>query len=402
MAANENNQTVGILGAGTMGAGIAQVAAMHGWAVHLMDVNPEIAARAIHTIRQQLDRLVEKGKIAPERRDDAISRLVAATSPREMAGASLIIEAVVEDLDAKVDALMPVIRAARLDAAIASNTSSLSIARLGESLGQPRRTVGMHFFNPAPILPLVEIISGTKSDPSVVDRVFEIARSWGKTAVRAKDTPGFIVNRIARPYYLEAWRILEDGYADAATIDGAMRKLGGFKMGPLELTDMIGQDVNTATTRSVWEQLGKPARLAPSVAQEGLVAQGHLGRKTGRGAYSHAAQPPVPAVQIAPRPLPSAPPLWNAVNEFVARATDVRGEPAEQYAFARVLVGVIDEARRARDEGVAKAGDIDTALKLATSYPRGPLEWAEQIGWSACDALIDHLGRGGKIAGGLR
>ena len=203
--------TIGIIGAGTMGAGIAQVAATAGWTVQLIDVDEATVRTAIDGVRRRLDRLVEKDHLTAEQRDDIANRLRAATGPDSFPSSRLVIEAVVEDLDAKVNALRSVIHALSNDTIIATNTSSLSISRLGQAIGQGRRTVGMHFFNPAPLMKLVEIVRGDETDQAVIDDAARIATDWGKTAVRAKDTPGFIVNRVARPFYLEAWRIVQDG-----------------------------------------------------------------------------------------------------------------------------------------------------------------------------------------------
>ncbi|MCH8211205.1 MAG: 3-hydroxyacyl-CoA dehydrogenase, partial [Planctomycetes bacterium] len=282
--------------------------------------------------------------------------------------------------------------ALRGDCIIATNTSSLSITKIGETIGQPHRTVGMHFFNPAPIMKLVEVIQGAETDPAVVDRVAEIAVGWGKKVARAADVPGFIVNHVARPYYLEAFRILEDGYASPDVIDGAMKSLGGFRMGPLELTDFIGQDVNTATTRSVWEQLDRPALLTPSQLQETLVADGYLGRKTGRGVYDYGGDEPVVTLRVDHRSLEMTAELREAASGFVRKATNEAGDELEEYIFARILVALITQAKLANERGVAEKADIDTALKYGVNYPKGPFEWADQIGPERVNALKGALG----------
>ncbi len=382
---------VGIIGTGTMGTGIAQVAALAGFSVQLMDLEEETVQKAIENVRQKLDRMAEKGRLTSEQRDEAAARLHPALKPEDLADCDLIIEAIIESLDAKTSMFKQVLPHLREDAIIASNTSSLSISAIGEAIGQPHRVVGMHFFNPAPLMPLVEVISGKRSDPKLVQRAVLIAEAWGKTVARANDTPGFIVNRVARPFYLEAWRILEDRMANVDEIDEAMRSLGGFRMGPFELTDLIGQDVNTATTDSVWKQLGKPARLAPSSMQTQIVKEGHLGRKTGRGAYIHDGNDPRPAIAIDK--IDFAPParITDAVERFVEGATEQIGSPLEKYIFARVLVAIVNEAAWAISDSVADRANIDTAMKLGTNYPKGPLEWAEQIGHSAVGELLDAL-----------
>jgi 3-hydroxybutyryl-CoA dehydrogenase len=380
----ERTNTVGIIGAGTMGAGIAQVAATHGWNAIVCDVSEEISRKAVAAINAQLDKLVEKGKLAREARDEAAPRLRTVANVNDLRDCDLVIEAIVENLDVKVSVLKPLAAAISRDTIIATNTSSLSVTKIGDAIALPCRTIGMHFFNPAPILKLVEVIPGQHTDRPVIERAMQIARDWGKTPVRAKDTPGFIVNRVARPYYLEAFRILEDGIAPPSMIDQAMRELGGFRMGPLELTDLIGQDINTATTRSVWEQLGRPPRLAPSQLQESLVAQGHLGRKTGQGAYRYDIDPPQAAIRVTiPRePLAASRELIQATSEFADEAAieHQSTQPLSQYVFARILAAIINECDWAVHDGVASPGDIDTALKLATNYPKGPLEWRDEIG----------------------
>ncbi len=377
--------TVGIVGAGTMGAGIAQVAAQAGWDVMLSDVDAATVDRAIAGVRAGLDRLVEKGRLGAAERDAAAGRLRAAAGPASFAGCALLLEAVVEVFEVKVEALEPLLGVVSREAIIATNTSSLPVTRLGERLGQAHRTVGMHFFNPAPVMKLVEIVVGPRTDPAVADRAAAIAEGWGKVVVRAADVPGFIVNQVARPYYLEAFRVLEEGWAGPETIDAAMRDLGGFRMGPLELTDLIGQDVNAATTRQVWERLGRPEALRPSPLQERLVEQGHLGRKTGRGVYSYASDPPVPAVTVDRRRPRLSRELLDAVEAFAG------GRELEQAIFARILASVIDRAARAEATGVASRRDIDTALRHGANYPRGPFEWAEQIGREVCERLLRAL-----------
>jgi 3-hydroxybutyryl-CoA dehydrogenase len=388
-----------ILGAGAMGAGIAQVAAGAGLKVLLRDVNDDAVVRAISGIASQLDRLLEQGKLQRAERDAIIARIHSATEAASLQGCELLIEAIIEDFDIKVRVLRDLIPHLRPDCIIASNTSSLSITKIGEAIGAPQRTVGMHFFNPAPVMKLVEVVAGSKSDRAIVDRVAEIARTWGKIVARANDVPGFIVNHVARPYYLEAFRILEDGIAPPDEIDRVMRELGGFRMGPLELTDLIGQDVNAATTRSVWEQLGKPPLLAPSRLQEQLVREGHLGRKTKRGVYDYSVEPPIPAIRPEKRCSEVPASLRLAASEFAGRAISDRAHPADsrwltaesQFIFSRILIAIIAQAHHALARGVASREDIDTAMKFGVNYPKGPFEWTKQIGGERCIALMDAL-----------
>jgi 3-hydroxybutyryl-CoA dehydrogenase len=406
---------VAIVGSGTMGAGIAQVAAQSGWIVRLMDVNEETVRRSIAGIGRVLDRAVEKGKLGTAERDETFSRLHVATQPADVADCDLIIEAVVEDLDTKHKVLAPLVAAAPAQAIIASNTSSLSITKIasgieateGRSSSVRTRFVGMHFFNPVPLMPLVEIIAGDQSDPVVVQRAFEIAADWGKTCVRAKDTPGFIVNRVARGFYLEALRMLDEGVSGVDETDRALRTLGGFRMGPFELMDLIGIDVNYAVTSSVWEQLGRPPRLAPHPIQKSLVDRNLVGRKSKQGFYSYQTEHPVPAVPVDRRTFELPESVYNATRRFVdgalglakpdeartlAKTTDVNtGSITEQYVLARVLAAIINEAAIARDEGVASTADIDTAMKLGTNYPQGPFAWAERIGRHTSASMLRAL-----------
>jgi len=387
--------TVLILGAGTMGAGIAQIAAMHGWNVLLRDVDVATAQRGIEGIRAQLDRLVVKGKITGPARDEALARLQACDVHTDLSYASLVIEAIVENIDIKSRVLRELLMHVNDDCIIATNTSSLSVSAIGEAIEQPQRTVGMHFFNPAPIMKLVEVIAGVHTSPAIVDRVEAIAQSWGKTTARCADVPGFIVNHVARPYYLEAFRIVEDGFAPPDVIDNAMKTIGGFRMGPFELTDLIGQDVNTATSRSVWEQLGKPPLLKPSALQESLVSAGHLGRKTKRGVYDYSGESPVMAIEaLTPSDgLVTQSNVASAVDAFVVAAVDggKDASPVERYVFARILAALIAQAHIAHERGVATADAIDTAMKFGVNYPKGPFEWTQQISPGTVCNLLESL-----------
>jgi 3-hydroxybutyryl-CoA dehydrogenase len=383
--------TVGIIGAGTMGAGIAQVAALHGWNVEMLDLDRSTVERAIESVNGRIDRLVEKGKIDLAEADRARFRLRVANGPAAFEPCELVIEAVIEDLDAKAAALAPILAVVDQKTIIATNTSSLSIAAIGERLRIADRTVGMHFFNPAPLLKLVEIIPGRGTEPAVTDRVEAIAQSWGKTTARAADLPGFIVNHVARPYYLEAFRLVEAKLARPAEIDATMRR-AGFRMGPLTLTDLIGQDVNAATTRSVWARLGEPPLLAPSTLQEKLVTDGHLGRKTGEGVYRYqAGKDPTPAVKILPRRLRLSRAHRAAVEAFAANAVDEPGELRDQFVVARILAGLMVQATHAVERRVGDREAIDTALQYGTNYPMGPFAWMDRVGPDTCLALFAAL-----------
>ncbi|MFD8971838.1 3-hydroxyacyl-CoA dehydrogenase [Streptomyces sp. NPDC059593] len=321
------DRTVAVVGTGTMGQGIAQVALVAGHPVRLYDSAPGRAGEAVAGLTARLDRLVEKGRMDAAAREAAVGRLHAAEELGELADAALVVEAIVEHLPVKQQLFADLEKVVGDDTVLATNTSSLSVTAIAGGLRLPGRFVGLHFFNPAPLLPLVEVVSGFATDADVATRAYETMKGWGKTPVRCADTPGFIVNRVARPFYAEALRVYEEGAADPATIDAALRECGGFRMGPFELTDLIGQDVNEAVTRSVWESFYQDPKFTPSLAQRRLVESGRLGRKSGHGWFSYA--------EGAERPEPhNAPPA-----EAPARIT-VRGDlgPAEP------LVGLFEEA----------------------------------------------------------
>jgi 3-hydroxybutyryl-CoA dehydrogenase len=384
-------KSIGVIGAGTMGAGIAQSAAHAGWPVLLYDINQMLVDQAKESITKRFARLVEKSRITEEEAAYCQERITITTCLDDLSNCDLIIEAIVEDFDVKTKVLKGVGDVAP-NAILATNTSSLSVSELGSVCGFPERVVGMHFFNPAPIMPLVEVICGKETSESAVQRATLLAEAWGKTVVHVSDTPGFIVNRVARPYYLESWRIVEDGIASVDLIDNSMQSLGEFRMGPFMLTDLIGQDINVATTRSVWNRLGNPSRLAPSAKQESLVQRGNLGRKTGCGAYAHDDKDNiVPAILTEIVELEVSDRLATAIGEFCLEGSCTGGYKIEQYIFARILGGIMNEAMWAVTEGVASAKDIDTAMKLGTNYPQGPLEWAENIGLDKVHNLLIAL-----------
>ncbi|MEU0248121.1 3-hydroxyacyl-CoA dehydrogenase [Streptomyces sp. NPDC006235] len=287
MTALDLSSPVAVVGTGTMGQGIAQVALVAGHPVRLYDALPGRAGEAADAIGARLDRLVEKDRLTGADRDAARARLLPAESLSELADCALVVEAVLERLDVKQELFRELEDIVDDDCLLATNTSSLSVTAVAGALRVPGRCVGLHFFNPAPLLPLVEVVSGFATDVTYATRAYETARAWGKTPVACADTPGFIVNRIARPFYAEAFAVYEAQGADPATIDAVLRESGGFKMGAFELTDLIGQDVNEAVTRSVWESFFQDVRFTPSLAQRRLVESGRLGRKTGHGWYDH-------------------------------------------------------------------------------------------------------------------
>ncbi|MFD7694437.1 3-hydroxyacyl-CoA dehydrogenase [Streptomyces sp. NPDC059805] len=288
MTALDLSSPVAVVGTGTMGQGIAQVALVAGHPVRLYDAAPGRARAAADAIVARLDRLVEKERLTGADRDAARDRLRPAESLGDLADCALVVEAVLERLDVKQELFRELEGIVGEDCLLATNTSSLSVTAIGGALANPGRFVGLHFFNPAPLLPLVEVVSGFATDVTSATRAYETARAWGKTPVACADTPGFIVNRIARPFYAEAFAVYEAQGADPATIDAVLRECGGFRMGAFELTDLIGQDVNESVTHSVWESFFQDVRFTPSLAQRRLVESGRLGRKTGHGWYDYA------------------------------------------------------------------------------------------------------------------
>lgn len=288
MTALDLSSPVAVVGTGTMGQGIAQVALVAGHPVRLYDAAPGRAREAADAILARLDRLVEKGRLDGAERDAARARLLPAEDLAELADCTLVAEAVLERLDVKQQLFRELEELVDDDCLLATNTSSLSVTAIGGALRNAGRFVGLHFFNPAPLMPLVEVVSGFATDVTSATRAYETARSWGKTPVACADTPGFIVNRIARPFYAEALAVYEAQAADPATIDAILRESGGFRMGAFELTDLIGQDVNESVTHSVWESFFRDVRFTPSLAQRRLVEAGRLGRKSGQGWYDYA------------------------------------------------------------------------------------------------------------------
>jgi 3-hydroxybutyryl-CoA dehydrogenase len=366
---HDASMVVGVVGAGAMGSGIAQVAASAGHRVVLADAASGAVERARQGIRKSLLRDVEKGRIEAASVNATLGRLTdggdATAGYEQFADCGIIIEAVLEDLGAKQALFGALEKVVRRDAMLATNTSSLSIAAIGGGCTDPGRVIGVHFFNPAPVMPLVEIVPAITTDPAVATRATSLVASWKKTTVVASDTPGFIVNRIARPFYGESLRLLEEGIADIATIDWAMRDLGGFRMGPFELMDFIGNDVNYAVTRSVFEAFFYDPRYKPAITQRRLVEAGLFGRKRERGYYDYRA--------AAPRP-------------------EAKRDPALGREIAnRVLAMLVNEAVDAVHMRVASPSDIETAMTKGVNYPKGLLAWGDEIGAATILARLEVL-----------
>ncbi len=360
---------VGIVGAGTMGSGIAQVALHAGHPVTLADVQPDVVARGQAAISTGMQRLVAKGQLAASDTAGVLARLTATTDLGDLADAGLVIEAVPEKLTLK-RALFSRLSLICPQAVLASNTSSLRISDIAAGAADPERVVGMHFFNPAPVMPLVEVVRGSRSSPGAIALVTLAARAWGKTPVLAADTPGFIVNRVARPYYLEALRIVGEGLATVPAVDRAMEAVG-FRMGPFRLLDLIGIDVNYDVSQAVYAAFDQHPRFAPHAIQTEMVARGQLGRKTGRGFYDYTAA---------------------TTPEQIIRTTDL--DPVLAATIQqRILACIINEAYYAVGEHVATPADIDTAMRLGTNYPRGPLAWGEALGLAVVRDTLRGLQR---------
>ncbi len=367
---SEAKMTIGVVGAGAMGAGIAQVAAAAGHAVVLADAKAGAAAKARDSMAAGLSKLVEKGKLDAAHRDALLARITFADAAPAAdlgmyAACGAIIEAVVEDIAVKRSLFAALGGVVAPDAILATNTSSLSIASIASAPVHPERVIGIHFFNPAPVMPLVEIVPALSTDAGVTTTAQRLVDSWGKITVLAADTPGFIVNRIARPFYGESLRLFEEGLADCATIDWAMRELGGFRMGPFELMDFIGNDVNYAVTSSVFEGMFYDPRYRPALTQRRLVESGRLGKKTKVGYYDY--------------------------RDGAAMPKPVEDRELGQRLLDRVLAMLINEAADALYLRIASARDIDTAMTKSVNYPKGLLAWCDEIGVATVLARLDAL-----------
>lgn len=387
---------IAVLGAGTMGAGIAQLAAQSGFDVLMYDLKDDFVQRGMDRIKTALQSRVDRGKIDSLDMDATLSHITTTTNRDDAASADLIIEAAPEDLALKREIFSSLSALCSPTAILATNTSSLSITAIASAARRPERVVGMHFFNPAPVMPLVEIIASPITSDEVVETVRQLAQAMGKTPVRAADMPGFIVNRVARPFYGEALKILGEGTATVSQIDAAMRA-AGFRMGPFELMDFIGIDVNFAVTKSVYEAFFGEPRYRPHPIQQRMVEAGTLGRKTGRGFYLYndgekgdpAYQQPVNmpgkrAVTFIPEHLTQG----FLANGSIQIPPD---DPQAGEIATRILSMIMNEAAYAVGEGVASVRDIDIAMRLGTNYPKGPLQWADEIGLEVVFSVLKSL-----------
>lgn len=356
---------VGVLGAGSMGIGIAQIAAGFGHEVVLCDNNAAAMERSIGYLSKILNRLVEKGKIGKEDADGLIGRIQTTSLINEFNDCDIVIEAIIENLEIKKSVFQKMEEVVSDQCILATNTSSLSVASIAAACQKPERVLGIHFFNPAPLMKLVEIIPAIQTSTAVLEQARALIDSWQKVTVLTKDTPGFIVNRVARPFYGESLRILEEGIADVATIDWAMTALAGFRMGPFTLMDYIGNDVNYVVTETVFTAFYYDPRYKPSFTQKRLSEAGYYGRKSGRGYYNYA--------------------------EGAANPEATKDPVLGQKIVDRVVVMLINEAADALFWNIASAQDIDLAMTKGVNYPKGLLEWAKEIGYQTCVDRLDAL-----------
>jgi 3-hydroxybutyryl-CoA dehydrogenase len=356
---------VGVLGAGSMGIGIAQIAAGFGHEVVLCDNNAASMGKSIQGLTKILHRLVEKGRVTAEYVEFLLGRIQQTSLINEFNDCDLVIEAIVENLAVKQSVFQKMEAVVSETCILATNTSSLSVTSIAAACEKPERVIGIHFFNPAPLMKLVEIIPAIQTSSEVLTKARDLINSWQKVTVLAKDTPGFIVNRVARPFYGESLRILEEGMADVATIDWAMTELAGFRMGPFTLMDYIGNDVNYIVTETVFAAFYYDPRYKPAFTQKRLSEAGYLGRKTGRGYYNYA--------------------------EGVSNPEATKDTTLGQKIVDRVIVMLINEAADALFWNVASAEDIDLAMTKGVNYPKGLLQWAKEIGYQTCVNRLDAL-----------
>ena len=354
---------VSVIGAGTMGSGIAQIAATKGHEVCLYDYSNDSLDKSKNKLKKILNRLVEKEKINNEKKEQIISRIKFSSNLKDIQGSSLVIEAIIEDLSIKQKLFKEIESIVDKNCIIATNTSSLSIASIAGACEGADRVIGIHFFNPAPLMPLVEIIPAVQTSEETNKKTKELIDGWDKVTVIVKDTPGFIVNRVARPFYGEALRIYEEGIADFATIDWAMKEIGGFKMGPFELMDYIGNDVNYTVTETVFTAFYFDPRYKPSFTQKRMKEAGYYGRKTGKGFYDYSQDLPEPKKDY---------------------------ELGEKILF-RILSMLINEAADAVFLNIATKKDIDLAMTKGVNYPKGLLSWSDEIGIKKVFNQLDEL-----------
>ena len=354
---------VAIIGSGTMGSGIAQVAATAGCEVKIYDTNLDALAKSKSNLENTLSKLVEKAKIDEHEKSRIENNISYAHTLGELSHSDLVIEAIIENMEIKRKLFSELENYVSPETILASNTSSLSIASIAASCQKPERVIGIHFFNPAPLMQLVEVIPAIQTSEEVLTTTIKTISDWEKVVAVAKDTPGFIVNRVARPFYSESLRIYDESVADFATIDWALKTIGNFRMGPFELMDMIGHDVNYIVTETVFTAFYFDPKFKPSFTQKRLLEAGFLGRKSGRGFYDYNKELPKPIEDLA---------LAKSI-------------------FERVIVMLINEAADTLFLNIASAKDIDNAMTKGVNYPKGLLAWADELGINWCVEKLDDL-----------
>ncbi|WP_029297546.1 3-hydroxyacyl-CoA dehydrogenase NAD-binding domain-containing protein [Chryseobacterium hispalense] len=358
-------KNVGIIGAGTMGIGIAQVAATNGCKVWIYDANAKQVETATVGLEKTLTKLVDKQKISSEKMNEILANISIATELKDFKDCELIIEAIIENKEIKTKVFTELEKHVSESCVIGSNTSSISITSLGAELQKPERFIGIHFFNPAPLMPLVEVIPSLLTEKSLAEKIYSLMKDWGKTPVIAKDIPGFIVNRIARPFYGEGLRIVEESIATVEQVDDAMKTIGNFKMGPFELMDLIGVDVNFSVTKTVYNEYFYDPKYKPSLLQQRMSEAKLHGRKTRKGFYDY--------------------------SEGAVKAEPVKDDTLYQQIFMRIISMLINEAVEAKRLGVANDEDIELAMQKGVNYPKGLLAWGKEIGYAKISETLQNL-----------
>lgn len=356
---------VGIIGAGTMGIGIAQVAATNGCKVWVYDANAKQIEAATVGLEKTLTKLVDKQKISGEKMTEILANISIATELKDFKDCELIIEAIIENKEIKTKVFTELEKHVSESCVIGSNTSSISITSLGAELQKPERFIGIHFFNPAPLMPLVEVIPSLLTEKSLAEKIYNLMKDWGKTPVIAKDIPGFIVNRIARPYYGEGLRIVEENIATVEQVDEAMKTIGNFKMGPFELMDLIGVDVNFSVTKTVYNEYFYDPKYKPSLLQQRMSEAKLHGRKTGKGFYDY--------------------------SEGAEKPVAVKDDALYQQIFLRIISMLINEAVEAKRLGVANDEDLELAMQKGVNYPKGLLAWGKEIGYAKIAETLQNF-----------
>jgi 3-hydroxybutyryl-CoA dehydrogenase len=358
-------KNVGIIGAGTMGVGIAQVAATAGCKVVLFDANTPQIDKALSGLEKTLQKLVEKAKISQEKATEIRNNIVKGETLQDLKDSDLVIEAIIENKEIKTKVFTELETYVSENCIIGSNTSSISITSLGAELQKPERFIGIHFFNPAPLMPLVEVIPSLLTEKALAEKIYNLMKDWGKTPVIAKDIPGFIVNRIARPYYGEALRIVEENIATIEQVDEAMKTIGNFKMGPFELMDLIGVDVNFSVTKTVYNEYFYDPKYKPSLLQQRMSEAKLHGRKTGKGFYDY--------------------------SEGAVKPVAEKDDALYQQIFLRIISMLINEAVEAKRLYVANDEDIELAMQKGVNYPKGLLAWGKEIGYEKISETLQSL-----------